>query len=118
MENLYMNIQLEEPTIEYVKAKEEPTNEVQTPVVEEAKEPFMEFDVPSPTIEMPKLKSTVEKDDNYDIYLNYQDYLYAKYGESWSTQLDAEEKAKFIEFYNNSHDDKIIGKTDNTNYTR
>lgn len=118
MDNLLMDIQLEEPTIEYAEKKEEVASDVQAPVVEEPKEPFMQIDVPAPTIEMPKKKDEFANDDSFEVYLNYQDYLFAKYGESWSTSLNEEEKTTFIEYYNNSHDDKIMPKTATADYTR
>ena len=105
MDNILMDIQLEEPTIEYNVPKQVETQESVSPVEEKqvSNEPYMFYEVPEPTIEMPKLKGPTDE-ELYELYLNYQDYLLAKYGDSWSNELDETEKQQYMEYYNDSHD--------------
>ena len=105
MDNLYMDIQVEEPTIEYNFTKTVEQESSVSPVVEEkeSKEPFMYYEVPEPVIEMPKQKAQTEL-ELYELYLDYQEYLLAKYGDMWAESLEESEKQQYMEYFNNSHD--------------
>ena len=105
MSNVLMDVQLEEPTIEFVQSQQ--LDDINTQVSPEetvTAEPFMVVDVPEPTIEMPKLKNNFDL-NAYELYLNYQDYLLEKYGDVWYKALAEEEKNTFVDYYVGSHSD-------------
>lgn len=114
MGNVLMDIQLDEPTIEYdlpVK-KGEVNVEASTTIdeiIEQNREPFMVIDVPEPLIEMPKLKHE-ETMDLFELYLNYKEYLLSKYGEEWEYQLDQNEKSDLMRYYYDSHNEESISR--------
>ena len=113
MGELLMDIQLDEPTIEYatpvLASEPAPVAANVSPVqekVQRTSEPFMVYQVPEPTIIMPEKELSDSIDEaNYDKYLDYQDYLLDLYGAEWARSVTAEQMREYILLYCNSHED-------------